>query len=58
MGPVEKCLLLISRTGAFAPLAQRLHVAEPITFVIGGPPTRLIPGSRWSDWIRTWASCG
>ena len=58
MGPVEICLLLISPTVAFAPLAQRLHVAVLITFVIGGPLTRLIPGSRWSDWIRTWASCG
>ena len=49
MGPVEKCLLLISPTVAFAPLAQRLHVAVLITFVIGGALTRLIPGSRWSD---------
>lgn len=44
MGPVEKCLLLISLTVAFAPLAQRLHVAEPIAFVIGGLPGSLIPG--------------
>ena len=58
MGPVEKYLLLISLTVAFAPLAQRLQVAEPVTFVIGGPLTKLIPVSRWANWIRTWASCG
>lgn len=44
MGPVEKCLLLISLTVAFAPLAQRLHVAEPIAFVIGGLLVSLVPG--------------
>ena len=44
MGPVEKYLLRISLTVAIAPLAQRLQVAEPVMFVIGGLLVSLIPG--------------
>lgn len=44
MGPVEKCLLLLALTVAFTPVAQRLRLAEPIAFVIGGLLVSLIPG--------------
>src|ERR1700733_1761366 len=43
MGPVETILCLLVAVAALATLARRLHIAEPISLVLGGLALGFIP---------------